>query len=495
MPLWAIPGLNEANRRANELKIPDKMLIGSEWCDAADGRRIDVINPFTEGTIGSIPKGGEQDVRRAVKAARKAFETGPWARMSGRERGQRLSRVADLIRLEQECFALLECIDNGKPVQESQWAALVAAEVFEYYGGWADKYHGEVVPLKHRHYNMVVHEPVGVIGAIVPWNFPTIQATQNIVPALAMGNSVILKPAEECSLAALKLGELCLEAGIPDGVVNIVTGLGEEAGAALCEARGVDAVIFTGSTRTGRSVMQAASGTLKRLSLGCSGKSPDLIFQDADLEAAVDNAFLGMFYNQGEVCNSSSRLLIHDSIYAEVVPMITARAGQLKLGDPLDRTTEMGCLVSQEHLDRNLQYIDIGVKESAVLAAGGLRREGRGYFLEPTVFIDVAPETRIFQEEIFGPVLTVTRFRDDDEAVALANNSDYGLAAGVWTRDVKRAQDVASRLQAGTVWVNMFGYLDIASPWTGYKQSGTGTAWGRNALDFVTVPKSIWYAR
>jgi aldehyde dehydrogenase (NAD+) len=495
MNAWVMPALPEARKAVSTLQLPTAMLIDGEWCESASGDLIEAVNPYTEEVITTVPSGDREDIARAVKAARRAFTDGPWARMSGRERGRCLLRIADLIRRHQEEFALLECIDNGKPISESQWAAPAAAEVFEYYAGWADKYHGEVIPLKNGDLNFLVHEPVGVIGGIIPWNYPTTQPSFKIAPAVAMGNSIVLKPAEQCSLPALKLAELCLEGGIPSGVLNVVPGIGENAGAALCGADGVDAITFTGSTDTGRLVMQAASGTLKRVSLECGGKSPDIIFADAVLDHAIEGAFAGMFENQGEVCNAGSRLLVESSIYDVVVSGLIDRARVLRLGDPLDPQTQMGCLVSREQMERVLKYIQIGKDEGASLMTGGGRWGENGFFVEPTIFSDVNPAMRIFQEEIFGPVLTVTRFDSDEEAVNIANDTIYGLAAGIWTRDVSRAHRVSSRIRAGTVWVNTFGPFDIASPWTGYKQSGIGTEWGRNMLDFVTIPKVTWIGR
>ena len=492
---WQIPDCSELRARAAKVSLPNKMLVGDELCDARSGQRIDVIDPYHETVIGTIPAGGREDATAAVAAARKAFEDGPWPRMSGRERARYLLRVAEMIRERQEEFAIIECLDNGKPVRESQWAAPVAAEVFEYYAGWADKYYGEVVPLKTPHLNIVTREPIGVVAAIIPWNFPTTQATFKTVPAIAMGNSVILKPAEQCSLAALRIGELCRDAGIPAGVWNVVTGIGEEAGAALCDLEEVDAVAFTGSTETGRLVMQAASSTLKRVSLECGGKSPNIIFADADLDAAVKGAFVGMFYNQGEVCNAGSRVLVQDEVYDVVVERLVQMATNMRLGDPLDQNTQMGCLVSDEQLQRNLQYIELGVEEGATVVTGGKRWGSCGYFLQPTIFTDVESEMRIAQEEIFGPVLTILRFSTIEEAIHIANDSVFGLAAGLWTRDIHTAHYVSQRLQCGTVWVNLFDPFDIASPWTGYKQSGLGTEWGRNMLDFVTQPKSVWFSR
>jgi acyl-CoA reductase-like NAD-dependent aldehyde dehydrogenase len=493
--LWQIPEVGEVRKAAAQLRLPEKMFIDGTWRDSAGGQRLDVVNPYTEQVIGTIPAGTREDAAAAVAAARKAFDEGPWPRLSPRERARLLFRVAELLRKHQEEFAILECLDNGKPVTESQWAAIAAAGVFEYYGGWADKYYGEIVPLNSPFLNLVTRNPVGVIGAIIPWNFPTTQATFKTVPAIAMGNTVVLKPAEQCSLTALRMAELIQEAGIPDGVWNVVTGMGEDAGAALCELPGVDAVAFTGSSEVGRKVMAAASGTLKKVSLECGGKSPDIIFADADLDAAVPGAFSGMFYNQGEVCNAGTRLLVHEDIYDSVLERFVALAGDLRLGDPLDRDTQLGCLISSEQFERNLRYIEIGKAEGARLVAGGNRWGTQGYFVEPTIFTDVKSSMRIAQEEIFGPVLVVLPFGSTDEAVALANDSAYGLAAGLWTRDLHTAHDVSERLQAGTVWVNTFGPFDIASPWTGYKQSGVGTEWGRDILEFVTTPKSIWFPK
>jgi acyl-CoA reductase-like NAD-dependent aldehyde dehydrogenase len=495
MNAWAPTALATARDAAGALRLPDKMLISGEWCDSAGGGRMEVVNPYTEEALGTIPAGNGEDVARAVGAARQAFADGPWRRMSGRERGNLLRRIAGLLREHQEEFALLECLDNGKPIGESRWAAPAAAEVFEYYAGWADKYHGEVVPLKNGDLSIVTHEPVGVIGCIIPWNFPTTQACFKVAPAIAMGNSAVLKPAEQCSLPSLRLAELCEQGGLPPGVLNVVTGMGEEAGNALCTAAGVDAIAFTGSTETGRLVMQAASGTLKKISLECGGKSPDVIFADANLDQAIQGAFVGMFYNQGEVCNAGSRLLVASSIYDTVVQGLVDRARSLRLGDPLDPQTELGCLVSREQLERVVGYINIGEQEGASLLTGGKTWGEKGFFVEPTIFADVDPGMRIFQEEIFGPVLTVTRFDSDEDAIRLANDTAYGLAAGIWTQDISRALRVSSEIQAGTVWVNTFGPFDIASPWTGHKQSGIGTEWGRNMLEFVTIPKSTWIAR
>lgn len=491
---WQISGASDLRERAAQLPLPDQMWVGGAWSGAADGRTLEVIDPYTESGIVTVPAGGPADAVAAVAAARDAFDRGPWPRLSGRERARYLFRVAELIRQHQEEFALIESLDNGKPVRESQWAAPTAAEVFEYYAGWADKFHGEVVPLKSKHLNVVTHEPVGVVAAITPWNFPTTQATFKTVPAIAMGNTVVHKPAEWAPLTALLLARLCAEAGIPDGVWNVLTGVGEEAGAALCEQDGVDAIAFTGSTETGRLVMRAASRGLKPVSLECGGKSPHILFADADLDAAIPSACSGIFYNQGEVCNAGSRLLVQDEIYDEVLHRLVRSARELRLGDPLEPETQMGCLISAEQLARNLRYVELGLAEGAELVTGGRRWGERGFFLEPTVFTGVDNGMRIAREEIFGPVLSVLRFATPDQAVELANDSAYGLAAGLWTRDLGTARRVSERLRAGTVWVNTFGPFDIASPWTGWGHSGVGTEWGRNMLDFVTLPKSVWIA-
>jgi aldehyde dehydrogenase (NAD+) len=367
--------------------------------------------------------------------------------------------------------------------------------VFEFYAEWADKLHGEQIPLRSGQLDILFHEPIGVIGCITPWNFPTTQATFKAVPAIAMGNTIVHKPAEQAPLTALLLAEICLEAGIPPGVWNVVTGVGEEAGAALAEHRGVDALAFTGSSETGRMVMRAAADMLKPVSLECGGKSANIIFADADYDSALTGAVSGAFYNQGQVCNSGCRILVQKQIYDRFCADFIRLTEAITVGDPFDASTQMGAVISEEQLDKDLKYVRIGSEEGAKRRTGTGRRLDRiGYFMEPTTFVDVGPAMRIAQEEIFGPVACIMPFDDDERAIEIANGTCYGLAAGLWTSDLNRSFKMVRSLQSGTVWVNTFGPWDIATPWTGYKQSGLGTEWGREMLRFVTRPKNVWLA-
>jgi acyl-CoA reductase-like NAD-dependent aldehyde dehydrogenase len=492
--MWQIPNLKAVLELRSNLRIPQRMFIGGDHCSAVTGEELPKISPSDGKVFASVPRGAEADVDRAVVAARRAFETGPWPRMTGYDRAQVMRKIADLLRSRQAEFALLESWDNGKPIAESQWAALAAADVFEFYAGWADKLHGEQIPLRSGQLDIMFHVPVGVIGCITPWNFPTTQATFKTVPAIAMGNTVVHKPAEQAPLTALLLAEICAEGGLPPGVWNVVTGLGPEAGAALAGHPGVDAVAFTGSTDTGREVMRLASATLKPVSLECGGKSPNIIFDDADYESALAGAIGGAYYNQGEVCNAGCRVLVHKSIYERFCADFVSRSEKLRVGNPFDVSTEMGAVVSEEQLEKNMSYVAIGRKEGAKLVTGGDRIDSPGYFMNPTAFAEVRPSMRIAQEEIFGPVAGLIPFKDEEDAVQIANGTPYGLASGFWTKDLNRSFRMIRALQSGTVWVNTFGPWDIATPWTGLKQSGVGTEWGREMLRFVTRPKNAWLA-
>jgi aldehyde dehydrogenase (NAD+) len=414
--------------------------------------------------------------------------------MSGWERAKILRRIAELIRSEQERFAILESWDNGKPISESKWAAVAAADVFDFYAGWADKFHGEQIPLKNNHLDILIHEPRGVIGCITPWNFPTTQPTFKAVPAVAMGNSVVHKPAEQASLPAVLLAQLCLDAGLPPGVWNVVTGLGEEAGAALVDHAGIDALSFTGSSEVGREIMSKCGRRLLPVSLECGGKSAMIVFSDADLEKALPAAVTGAFYNQGQVCNAACRILVEESIAEEFTTRFVDLVNKIQVGNPFEPRTTLGPVISEEQLAKDLSYIDIGGREGATCVTGGKRADRAGYFVEPTVFTNVLPTMRIAQEEIFGPVTAIMAFRDEADAVKLANSTAYGLATGVWTSNLGRALRMIRSVQSGTVWVNAFGPFDIAAPWTGYKQSGIGTEWGKEMLRFVTRPKNVWIA-
>jgi aldehyde dehydrogenase (NAD+) len=427
-----------------------------------------------------------------VRSARAALE-GVWGKMRAAERGQALLRFAEVIRKSQEELIELESLDSGKPVSAIRRQDLPAVlDTLTYYAGFADKINGQVIPARPDALTYTVREPVGVVGAIVPWNFPLMIGMWKIAPALACGCTVVLKPAELTSLTALRLGELAPEAGIPPGVLNVVPGLGKTAGAALADHPDVDKVTFTGSPGVGREIMRGAAGNLKRVTLELGGKSANIIFPDANLDAAVKAAASGIFFNSGQVCSAGSRILAHVGVYDEVVARLAARAKSMRLGDPQDVSTSMGPLVSEMQMKRVLDYIEIGKREGAKVAAGGGRHGERGFFVEPTVFAGVGHDMRISQEEIFGPVAAVIPFRDEDEAIRLANGTRYSLAAGVWCNDVARAHRFTLRLKAGTVWVNTYGPTDIRLPWGGARDSGLGREHGDAAIENFTEPKAVW---
>jgi acyl-CoA reductase-like NAD-dependent aldehyde dehydrogenase len=472
---------------------PTQLLIGGKFRDAASGKTFPTINPATEEIIASVAEADAPDIDAAVKAARAAFNHKSWRNMAARDRAKLLWKVGDLIMKNHEELARLESIDNGKPLFESRYIDIPsAAETFYYYAGWCTKIEGETIPVPGNFFNYTLREPYGVCGIITPWNFPLLMVAWKLAPALACGNTAVVKIAEETPLTGLWLGQLCQEAGIPDGVVNIVPGFGETAGRALVAHPDVDKISFTGSTAVGKEIMRTAADTLKKVSLELGGKSPNIVFADADLDAAAKGAMNGIFYGKGEVCAAGSRLLVEEQAHDQLMEKILSRARQLEPGDPLSIKTRLGALVSRTQMERVLGYIETGTREGAVPVLPGGRAGEKGFFVKPTIFDAVSPTMRIAQEEIFGPVLSVLTFKNAEDLVEKANATIYGLAAAVWTRDVAKAHRTARQLQAGTVWINSYNMLSEQSPFGGYKQSGFGRELGRYGIDLYTQVKSVW---
>jgi aldehyde dehydrogenase (NAD+) len=472
------------------------LFIGNEFAPAASGRRFAVVNPATEEPLAEVAEAGEADVTRAVAAARGCFESDGWQGLSPRKRGALLVKAADLLATRLKEVAELETRQNGKPLFESKIDVAMTIETLRYYGGWADKIGGETLPVDGGFLTYTLTEPVGVVGAIVPWNFPLNLASWKVAPALATGCTVVLKPAAETPLSALALAEVMREAGFPAGAFNVVPGDGPVAGGSLVRHAGVDKIGFTGSTAVGKQVMKDAADTVKRVTLELGGKSANIVFADADLAAAVRGAQNGIFYGKGEVCAAGSRLLVERKVKDQVVEQLAQRAAKLTPGDPMAKETRLGAIVSRRQHERVLGHIAVGKKEGATVIAGGRAAtvNGRGYFIEATIFDGVKPEMAIAREEIFGPVLAVLPFDEPEEAVQLANQSVYGLAAGLWTRDIGKAHRVARAIRAGTVWINTYNNYDPAAPFGGYKQSGFGRDLGRHALDNYTETKTVWVA-
>jgi aldehyde dehydrogenase (NAD+) len=472
-----------------------KLLINGEWRAASGGKTMPVVNPATEEVIAEVAAADKADVDAAVAAARAAL-SGPWAQMSARDRGRLVWKLGERLMEKADEIARLETLHNGKPISESRHVEIpAAAECFQYYAGWADKVHGETVPVKGNNFVYTLREPVGVIAAIVPWNFPLLLAAWKVAPALACGNTVILKPASQTPLTAIALGEMASEVGFPPGVLNVLTGPGSATGQAIVEHPGIDKIAFTGDTSTGKQIMRSSADTLKKITLELGGKSPNIVLPDADMEAAIRGATIGIFYGKGEVCAAGSRLLVDRSIKDAFMEKLVARTKKMVPGDPLDPKTRLGAISSKGQLERVLGYVETAKKEGAALVAGGARADigtGRGYFMQPTIFDNVTPQMTIAREEIFGPVLATIEFSDLDEAIARANDSPYGLAAAVWTKDVKKAHYVARRLQAGTVWVNTYNVYDTAAGFGGYKQSGFGREMGVHAIEHYTQVKTVW---
>jgi aldehyde dehydrogenase (NAD+) len=470
-----------------------KLLIGNEWVPSESGKTFPTFNPATGEEIAQISEADAADVDKAVRAARTAFECGPWRKTSASERGRLLNRLADLMEQNADEFAALETLDNGMPLAVARHVAVALTIAhFRYFAGWADKNHGKTIPINGDYFCYTRHEPVGVVGQITPWNFPLLMYGMKLGPALATGNTVVLKPAEQTPLTALRLGELIVEAGFPAGVVNILPGYGPTAGAAIGEHMDIDKVAFTGSGEVGRLLMQAAGrSNLKRVSLELGGKSPNIVFADADMEQAIEGCHLGVFFNQGQICCAGSRLFVEEKVYDEFVEKSVARARRRTVGDPFDESTEQGPQIDGTQFDKVMSYIDVGKREGAELLTGGKRVGDRGHFIEPTVFANVQDEMKIAREEIFGPVMSIIRFRNLDEVVERANNTPYGLAAAVWTRDIGKAHAIANNVRAGTVWVNCFDVFDAAAPFGGFKQSGIGREMGEYALQQYTEVKTV----
>jgi len=474
--------------------VKTDLFINNEWRPASSGKRFPVVNPATEAVIADVAAGDAADVDNAVRAAKACFESAAWRDLSARKRGRLLFKAADLLEARLDEFSRLESAQNGKTLFEAKIELTMTVNTLRYYAGWADKIVGDTLPVDGPFLAYTLREPIGVVGAIVPWNFPLNIASWKFAPALAAGCTIILKPASETPLTALLFAEVALEAGLPPGAFNVVSGGGSTAGAALVRHPDVDKISFTGSTEVGRQIMRMAADTNKRVTLELGGKSPNIIFADADLKSAVRGAQTGIFYGKGEVCAAGSRLLVERSVHQQVIEQLADGAKKLTPGDPLDKNTRLGALVSKKQQETVLAYIKLGVDEGAQLVAGGnaVKSNGKGYFVEATVFDGVQPEMTIAREEIFGPVLAVLTFDDFEHGVKLANQTIYGLAAGIWTKDIQKAHRAAKAIRAGTVWINSYNFYDSGAPFGGFKASGFGRDLGREALDGYLDTKTVW---
>lgn len=480
---------------------PKKMYLGGKWVESASGKTFKTMNPATGEPLAEVCEATEADVEQAVLFARKAFESGLWSKVNPAEKAKILWKIADLIEKNIDELAALETLNNGMPIREGRYAELpLAIESFRYWAGWTTKISGETLPTttpyapKTQFFTYTVKEPVGVVAAIIPWNLPLQMAAWKMAPALACGNVLILKPAEQTPLTALRLAEIMEEAGLPPGVVQVLPGFGPTAGRALVAHRGVDKVSFTGSPEVAREIVKASAGDFKRVSLELGGKSPHIVFADADLDAASKSAYMGIFYNQGQMCCAGSRIFVEKPAFEALSEKLAERAKKARLGPGIDPNTQMGPVISEEQLKRVQSYVDSGKKDGAKVLAGGDRPSnlGKGYFYNPTVFVDVKDEMKIAREEIFGPVAAVMPFESVEEVIARSNRTDYGLAAGIWTKDIKKAFRMAAALRAGTVWINAFNFADNTAPWGGFKASGWGRENGPQAIDLYTEVKTVW---
>ncbi len=472
-----------------------QLFIDGQWIPAKSGKTFETRNPATEEVIADVAEGDAADIDAAVAAARKALEQGPWSKMDARDRGRLMFKLADLIEEEADELAALESLDNGKPVRDARAADVpLTIDALRYYAGYADKIHGQTIPVRGNYFVYTRREPVGVCGQIIPWNFPMLMVAWKWGPALAAGCTIVMKPAEQTPLTCLRMARLAQKAGIPDGVINVVPGYGPTAGASLVKHPGVDKIAFTGEGTTAQTIMREASSTLKRLTFELGGKSPNVIFADADIDAAIAGSHFGLYFNQGQCCCAGSRVYVDEKIHDRFVERVAELNKKRRLGNPLDTSTEQGPQVDQAQFDKILKYVEIGKKEGARVVSGGKRFGDRGYFVEPTLFDNVTDEMAIAKDEIFGPVMSVLKFKGTDEIVDRANKSFYGLAAAVWTKDVGRAHDFAKRIKAGTVWVNCYNVFDAGAPFGGFKMSGMGRELGEEGLRSYTETKTVTVA-